>query len=106
MNIEETVLEVSGVEITKTLLVDLQKLSSYSGEPVAEVYADNVLRTMRLMRDKLPFDPYREVVMALHDAFLFQNRWIDYKASQYKRLYDLLTSAFGVKIDDGLDNDE
>lgn len=132
MNVEQTVLEVSGLEITKTLLIDLQKLSSYSGEPVAAVYADNLLRTMRFMRDKLPFDPYTEVVMALHDALAFQNRWIDYKASQYKEVYDLLTSLvnqekinsssvedsiltllnlgfdtlpFGVKFDESLDTD-
>jgi len=132
MNIEQTVLEVSGVEITKAILVDLQKLSSYSGEPVAAVYADNLLRTMRFMRDKLPFDPYTEVVMALHDALAFQNRWIDYKTSQYKGVYDLLTSLvnqetinnlsvedsiltlenlgfdtlpFGVSIDNSLDTD-
>ncbi|MHC0068323.1 hypothetical protein ACWATR_36575 [Nostoc sp. UIC 10890] len=92
MNIEQTVLEVSGVEITKTLLVDLQKLQQYTGEPIAAVYADNLLRTMRKLRDKLPFDPYTEVVMALHDALFFENRWIDYNANQYKRVCELLTS--------------
>jgi hypothetical protein len=133
MNVEQTVLEVSAVEITKTLLVDLQKLQQYSGEPVAAVYADNLLRTMRIMRDKLPFDPYTEVVMALHDALAFQNRWIDYNANQYKGVYDLLTSLlnqdsinnssvesailtledlgfdtlpFGVSIDHSLDTDK
>ncbi len=25
---------------------------------LASIYADNLLRTMRTMRDKLPFDPY------------------------------------------------
>ena len=91
MKIEQTVLEVSGIEITKAILVDLQKLQQYTGEPMAAIYADNLLRTMRFMRDKLPFDPYTEVVMAFHDALCFQNRWIDYKASQYKGVYDLLT---------------
>jgi len=61
MNIEQNVLEVSGVEITKAILVDLQKRSSCSGEPMASVYADNLLRTMRNMRDKLPFDPYKSL---------------------------------------------
>jgi hypothetical protein len=92
MNTEQTVLEVSGVEITKALLGDLQKLSSYSGEPIAAVYADNLLRTMRSLRDKLPFDPYTEVVMALHDALAFENRWIDYNANQYKGVCELLTT--------------
>jgi len=134
MNIEQTVLEVSGVEITKTLLVDLQKLQQYTGEPIAAVYADNLLRTMRKLRDKLPpFDPYTEVVMALHDALFFENRWIDYNANQYKGVCELLTSLvnqetinnssvesailtlenlgfdtlpFGIKIYDNLDTDE
>jgi hypothetical protein len=98
MNVEQTVKEVSGVEITKAILVDLQKLASNSGEPIAAVYADNLLRTMRTMRDKLPFDPYTFVVMALHDALFFQNRWIDYNASQYKGVCDLLTSLVNQEI--------
>lgn len=98
MNIEQTVKEVSGVEITKAILVDLQKLCSNSGEPITAVYADNLLRTMRTMHDKLPFDPYTEVVMALHDALLFQNRWIDYTASQYRVICDLLTSLVNQEI--------
>jgi hypothetical protein len=133
MKIEQTVLEFSGIEITKAILVDLQKLQQYSGEPIAPVYADNLLRTMRRMRDRFPFDPYTEVVMALHDALAFQNRWIDYNANQYKGVCELLTSLvnqetinnssvencilalenlgfdllpFGVTIDDDLDTDE
>jgi hypothetical protein len=133
MNTEQTVLEVSGVEITKTLLGDLQKLQQYTGEPIAAVYADNLLRTMRSLRDKLPFDPYTEVVMALHDALFFQNRWIDYNVNQYKGVCELLTSLvnqetmnnssvesailtlenlgfdtlpFGVNIDDNPDTNE
>ncbi|MBE9250618.1 hypothetical protein IQ226_16015 [Dolichospermum sp. LEGE 00240] len=133
MNIKQNVLEVSGLELTKTILVDLQKLASCSGEPIASVYADNLLRTMRTMRDKLPFDPYTEVVMALHDALAYSNRWIDYNASQYQGVCDLLTSIvnqetinnssveaailtlenlgfdtipFGVKLDESLDLDK
>ena len=133
MNIKQNVLEVSGLELTKTILVDLQKLASCSGEPIASVYADNLLRTMRTIRDKLPFDPYTEVVMALHDALAYSNRWIDYNASQYQGVCDLLTSIvnqetinnssveaailtlenlgfdtipFGVKLDESLDLDK
>ncbi|MBW4571201.1 MAG: hypothetical protein KME31_25260 [Tolypothrix carrinoi HA7290-LM1] len=132
MSAEQTVLEATQEEMTKAILVDLQKLSSYSGQPMAAVYADNLLRTMRSLRDKLPFNPYTEVVMALHDALAYSNRWIDYKASQYQGVYDLLTSLvnqetitnvdiedsiltlenlgfdtlpFGVKLDNSLDND-
>jgi hypothetical protein len=84
MNIKQNVLEVSGIEITKSILIDLQKLSFCSGEPIASVYTDNLLRTMRTMRDKLPCNLYTEVVMALHDALAYSNRWIDYNASQYQ----------------------
>jgi hypothetical protein len=133
MNIEQKILAFSGVEITKYILIDLQKLSSCSGEPIASVYADNLLRTMRAMRDQLPFDPYTEVIMALHDALAYSNRWIDYNASQYQGVCELLTSlvnqdtinnlsvetailtlenlgfdtlAFGVTLDESLDIDE
>ncbi|MBD2254540.1 hypothetical protein [Nostoc parmelioides] len=133
MTIEPTSLEVSGVEITKTLLGDLQKLQQYTGEPIAAVYADNLLRTMRKLCDQLPFDLYTEVVMALYDALAFQNRWIDYTANQYKGVGELLTSLinqeiinnssvesailtlenlgfhtlpFGVKIEESLDTDD
>lgn len=103
MSIEQNVLEISGLIFTKAILGDLQKLQQYSREPMAAIYADNLLRTMRTMRDKLPFDPYTEVVMALHDAIAFQNRWIDYNASQYQGVYDLLTSLIEREK---LNNDE
>ncbi|MEA5580777.1 hypothetical protein VB620_05415 [Nodularia harveyana UHCC-0300] len=98
MNIEQNVLQISGIEMTKAILVDLQKLSSCAGEPIASIYADNLLRTMRVMRDKLPFDPYTEVLMALHDALAYSNRWIDYTASQYQGVCELLTSIVNQEI--------
>jgi hypothetical protein len=91
MNIEQNILEVSGLEMTKSILIDLQKLSSYSGEPIASVYADNLLRTMHTVRDKLPFDPCTEILMALYDALAYSNRWIDYNADQYQGVCELLT---------------
>lgn len=42
MNTKQTVKEVSVYEITKAILVDLQKLQQYFGEPMAAVYADNL----------------------------------------------------------------
>jgi hypothetical protein len=92
MHTKQNISEVSGVELTKIILIDLQKLSSCSGEPIASVYADNLLRTMRTMGDKLPFDPYTQVIMTLHDALFYSNRWIDYNTSQYQGVCELLTS--------------
>ena len=92
MNAEQTVIFVSAVEITDHILEDLQRLSTYSGEPMAAVYADNLLREMHLLRDNYTDNPITEVVIALHDALFFQNRWIDYTASQYLQAYNLLSS--------------
>jgi hypothetical protein len=92
MKAEQTVLEISAVEITSNILEDLQKLSTYSGEPMAAVYADNLLREMHLLRDNYMGNPFTEVVIALHDALFFQNRWIDYTAYQYLQVYNLLSS--------------
>ena len=59
---------------------------------MAAVYADNLLREMHLLRDKYMDNPFTEVVIALHDALFFQNRWIDYTANQYLQAYNLLSS--------------
>ncbi|MEO1763491.1 MAG: hypothetical protein AAFR83_16320 [Cyanobacteria bacterium J06629_18] len=97
MKAEQTVLEVSAAEITEHILEDLQKLSTYSGEPMAAVYADNLLREMHLLRDKYMDNPLTEVVIALHDALFFQNRWIDYTAYQYLQAYNVLSSLVSQK---------
>jgi hypothetical protein len=133
MSKEQTVLEVDAAEITKSFLEDLQKLSYYSGEPMAAIYADSLLRKMRDMLDRCIGDPYTEVVMALHDALAFQNRWIDYTKEQYQGAYELFLSLvnrkqisneevedsilalddigfnimpFGVQIEDNIEEDE
>jgi hypothetical protein len=36
------------------------------------------------MRDVTPLDPFVEVLMALHDALAFENRWAEYSATQYE----------------------
>jgi hypothetical protein len=92
MNAEQTVIFVSLSEITNHILEDLKKLSTCSGEPMAAVYADNLLRGMHLLRDKYIGNPFTEVVIALHDALFFQNRWIDYTDSQYLQAYNLISS--------------
>jgi len=36
--------------------------------------------------------------MALYDALAFQNRWIDYNASQYKGAHSLLTTLLHSQL--------
>ena len=97
MSTEQTVLEVEAAEITRSFLEDLQKLSNYSGEPIAAVYAYSLLRKMRDMLDRGIGDPYTEVVMALHDALAYQNYWIDYTKNQYQGAYELFLSLVNRK---------
>ncbi|MBR8840928.1 MAG: hypothetical protein DSM106950_44960 [Stigonema ocellatum SAG 48.90 = DSM 106950] len=97
MNNEQTLLQASAVEITRSLLPDLEKLSKCAGEPVAAVFIDSSLRKMRYLHDTYMDDPYTEVVMALHDALAYQNHWIDYTNSQYQGAYDLFVYLVNQK---------
>jgi hypothetical protein len=90
--------QISSVQFVTKILLDLQKIQPYCGEPVAAIYADNLLRTMQAMRDQFPYEPLTEFVMALHDAIAFQNRWIDYTTSQYKGAHDLLTTLLNFQL--------
>jgi hypothetical protein len=77
---------------TEQILSDLNKIQSYCGQPTAAVYANNLLHTIRLLRDQSPFDGYVEILMSLHDSMAFENRWLDYNESQYKGAYAVLKS--------------
>lgn len=89
MNSEQKALEESAVKITESLLPDLEELSRYAGKPYSALYANSLLRKIRSMIDTYMGDPYTEVAVALHDALAHQNRWLDYKGTQYKGAYNL-----------------
>lgn len=91
MSAKKTTLEASAAEITKSMLPDLEQLSKCAEEPVAAVFADSLLRKMRSLHDAYMYDPYTEVVMALHDALAHQNRWINYTSKQYEGAYYLFS---------------
>lgn len=92
MSTSKTALEASAVEITKSMLPDLEQLSKCASEPVAVVFADSLLRKMRSLHDAHMYGHYTEVVMALHDALAHQNRWINYTSKQYEGAYNLFSS--------------
>lgn len=98
MNNEQAISEASAVEITKTLLPDLEKLSQYASEPIAAVFIDSLLRKMRFLHDIHMDDPYTEVVMALYDALAHSNHWIDYTNEQYQGAYNLFVSLVNKEI--------
>jgi len=89
MNTGQKILELSVVEITKSLLSDLEELSRCAGEPVAAVFVDSLLRKIHDMLEQYMGEPYTEVAIALHDALAHQNRWLDYTGEQYQNAYNL-----------------
>lgn len=75
------------------VLLGLKELGSKLGTPEAEGAADGLLSAMREFGDELPNDPLVEVVMALHDAFAYDDLWKQYTAAQYMSAYDVLSSV-------------
>jgi hypothetical protein len=90
--LEPPALELLRSQIATKLLPDLRHIQwLHDGYPSA-VYADSLLRTLQEMFEQAPDDPLTEVLMVLHDAMAFQNRWIDYTPEQYQGAYILLES--------------
>ncbi|NER24096.1 MAG: hypothetical protein F6J96_26010 [Symploca sp. SIO1C2] len=93
-----TVKQISWVELANQILLDIKKIQSYYGEPIAAIYVDNLLRTMQTLRDRLPSEPYTEVFMALHDAMAASNRWLDYKPHQYQGVHDVMITFINSQL--------
>jgi hypothetical protein len=83
----------------KTILSDLTKIQTYAGQPTAAVYANNLQRTIRQFRDKSPYEPFVEVLMAFHDAITFENKWSEYTAGQYEGALKVLKSYANQDLD-------
>ncbi|MEQ9672492.1 hypothetical protein [Coleofasciculus sp. G2-EDA-02] len=76
----------------------VQKIQLYWGTLIGAVYADSLLRALKTIRDRFPFEPLTEVLMAFYDAIAFENYWIDYQANQYQGVHDLLTTLVNVPL--------
>ncbi len=42
--------QISSVQFTNQIPLDLEKIQPYCGEPIAAIYADNLLRMMQSIR--------------------------------------------------------
>jgi len=125
--------QIFRVHFTSQILTDLRQIKRYCGKPTAAVYADSLLLTMRAMDEISPFDPFVEVIMALHDALAYQDNWSKFSPNQYEGAYQLLkgliqrhhisnnavekaimelekigfdTTPFELDIDFGIDNED
>jgi hypothetical protein len=81
-------------QVAEQFLPDLRRMQwLHDGSPSA-VYADSLLQTMQHLFDQAPDEPLTEVLMLLHGAMTFQNRWIDYTPEQYQGAYTLFEDLF------------
>ena len=87
-NYAKRILKIHFVNSILSDLLEIQKVCEMPEK--ARNYVENMLSTMRTMRDMLPFDPYLDVVMALHNAMAFRDSWVNYKPNQYTIAYDIL----------------
>ena len=85
------------VHLAKQVLLSLREIQPYCHTPRAAFYANNLFRNIRTMRDLLPFDPYLELALALHDALAYENNWANYNASQYQAMYQVLKNLLHQK---------
>jgi len=74
----------------KQILTDLKKIQEHFENISAAIYVDSLLRKMRAMEELSPYDPYIEVVAALHDALAYKDNWDKFDAEQYKGAYQIL----------------
>ncbi len=81
----------------KGILKDLEKIQPHCGEMSAVTYINNLFHKMLDMRDTIPFDLYVDIVMTFYNALAYKNKWIDYKAEQYKGVSQLLENLLPKK---------
>jgi hypothetical protein len=79
------------------ILPDLQRIHRDPDEPPSPVYADSLIRTIREVRDLAPSDHFTKILLALHDAMAFQNRWATYTEAQYDAAYNLLSGLVDLQ---------
>jgi hypothetical protein len=82
--------QVLRAHFSREILRALQQIQRYSRKPEAAGYAGVLLRNMRAMQDRCVGDPFVGVVLALHDALAYENRWADFEARQYEGAYEVL----------------
>lgn len=96
--LDEKAERIIRVHFADQILTDLSKIRTVCGQSAAAVYASRLLRTILRMGDVLPYDPLLEILMALHDALAFENRWAEIGAAQYAKAYDLIKPLVGKKL--------
>ena len=95
--IHEKAQRISRVHFLRSILDDLDQIREYIGNPLAAVYVKSLLNTILTMRDLLTFDPFLEIMMALHDALAYENKWYEYGSEQYEKVHKILKKIGKIK---------
>ena len=78
------------VHFLQEALDALDSLSKHAKTQRAADYANVLFKAMRVIRDTLRHDPFSPVIIALHDALAYKNRWAEYTTAQYQQARDVL----------------
>lgn len=81
------------------VLSDLKNIRTHCGDPSASPYVNRLLRTILRFRDRSPLDPFLEILMALYDSMIFENRWTSYDAAQYEGAYTVVRAYASQHLD-------
>ncbi|MDO8736786.1 MAG: hypothetical protein Q7K29_06855 [Thermoleophilia bacterium] len=82
--------KVVRAHFTKPILDALQKAQPHALSPNASVYINDILHQIRQMEHKIPHDPFLEILYAFYDALAFKNKWMDFDATQFAMVREVL----------------
>lgn len=72
------------------ILKSLQSIEPYAETSDAAIYINEILHNIQELERNSPFDPFLEVLSGLYIGLVFDNKWANYKASQYAGLREIL----------------
>lgn len=93
-SISETSASVIRSHYIKQIIRDLTVLATKAQTPSAAMPALSLLRTIRRMRDELPYDTWASLMLALHDSLSYKDKWSVFSASQYQQAVTTIKTLY------------
>ena len=72
------------------IMNSLQSVEPYAETSDAALYINDILHNIQELEKNSPFDPFLEILSGLYIALSYDNKWADYKGSQYAGLRKIL----------------
>jgi hypothetical protein len=95
--IEPPVSQILRRHVAQDILAALGQIQAHAGLPSAAVYAEQIFRSIRQLRDCLPSDPFTEILFAFYDALAAGNAWMEYQPSQYAEVSKILQNLLAFR---------